>query len=183
MFNAIEAAPRSWTPGLRFHLTYANFGKVKWSSMNPQDEGDFAGTGTQGGYNIVTQSCVADNCGTFRKFDSTGGIQALALTIEPYWDLGSGWQLGLEAGPALYRSTWTAVATAESNGRFGPSGSQETLTHPPKVQVGALVGAAVAKGPFSVRVNYLYAPIGSWAAKNVPAGIKGEWMLSANYTF
>ncbi|CAB3742440.1 hypothetical protein LMG24238_06883 [Paraburkholderia sediminicola] len=151
--------------------------------MNPQDEADFTTVGQQGGYNVATQSCVNGDCGTFRKFDSTGGIQALALTVEPYWDLGSGWQIGLEAGPALYRSTWTAVATAESDGRFGPAGTQETLTHPPKIQVGALVGAAVAKGPFSVRVNYLYAPIGSWAAKNVPAGIKGEWMLSLNYAF
>jgi hypothetical protein len=183
VLNAIDAAPRSWTPGLRFHLTHANFGKVKWSSMNPQDQADFDGTGRQGGYNVKTLGCDDNNCGVFRKFDSTGGIQAISLTIEPYWDLGSGWQLGLEAGPALYRSSWTAVATTMSDGRFGPAGTQETLTHPPKIQVGALVGASVAKGPFSVRANYLYAPIGAWEGKNVPAGIKGEFMLSLNYTW
>jgi hypothetical protein len=183
VFNAVDAAPTSWTPGLRFHLTYANFGKVKWSSMNPQDQADFDGTGRQGGYNVKTLGCDDNNCGVFRKFDSTGGIQALALTVEPYWDLGSGWQIGAELGPALYRSTWVSVATAMSDGRFGPAGTQETLTHPPKIQIGALAGVAVGKGPFSVRVNYLYAPIGKWEGKNVPSGIKGEWMLSLNYTW
>ncbi|SDR37773.1 hypothetical protein SAMN05443245_5264 [Paraburkholderia fungorum] len=183
VLNAIEAPPRSWKPGLRFHLTYSNFGKVKWSSMNPQDAADFSNVGQQGGYSVVTQSCVDNNCGDFRKFDSTGGMQAISLTFEPYWDLGSGWQIGVEAGPALYKSTWTAIATAQSDGIFGPAGTQETLTHPPRIQLGALFGASIAKGPFSVRANYLYAPIGAWQGKNVPAGIKGEFMLSANYTF
>jgi hypothetical protein len=184
VLNAIDAAPRSWTPGMRFHLTYANFGKVKWSSMNPQDQADFDGTGRQGGYNVKTLGCDDNNCGVFRKFDSTGGIQAISLTIEPYWDLGSGWQLGLEAGPALYRTTWTSVATAmNDSARFGPAGTQETLSHQPHIQVGALVGASVSKGPFSARLNYLTAPVGYSTGKNVPAGIKGEWMLSLNCTF
>lgn len=182
-FNAIEAAPRSWKPGLRFHLTYGNFGKVRWSSINPEDQGDFTTVGQKGGYNVITQSCDADNCGVFRRFDSTGGLQTISLTIEPYWDLGQGWQMGVEAGPALYRSSWTAIATALSNGRFGPAGAQEVLTHTPGIQIGALAGVSVARGPFVARVNYLYAPISDWSGKNIPAGIKGAWMFSLNYTF
>lgn len=182
-FNAIDAAPRSWTPGLRFHLTYSNFGKVRWSSINPQDQADFSSVGQQGGYSVITQTCVNNNCGDFRRFDSTGGLQSVSLTVEPYWDLGSGWQVGVEAGPALYRSSWTAVATALSNGRFGPAGTQEVLTHTPGIQMGALAGISVARGPFTARVNYLYAPIGEWSGKNIPAGVKGAWMLSINYTF
>jgi hypothetical protein len=117
VMNAVDARPRSFVPGVRAHLDYYNFGKVKWSSTNPQDEADFSSVGERGGYNIATQSCVDGNCGDMRRFDSTGGIQAIALTIEPYWDLGSGWQLGVEAGPALYRSTWTSVAVAERRKR------------------------------------------------------------------
>ncbi|WP_205980681.1 hypothetical protein [Paraburkholderia sp. Ac-20340] len=181
--NAIDARPRSFMPGLRLHLDYYNFGKVKWSSTNPQDAADFDGTGTTGGYNATTQTCNDDNCGAMRRFDSTGGIQAIALTLEPFWDLGSSWQFGVEIGPALYRSTWTSVATALSDGRFGPIGTQETLMHSPHMQLGALAGASISRGPFSVRLNYLYAPVGSSTAKNVPSGIKGDWMLSANYTY
>ena len=152
--------------------------------MNPQDEADFTNVGQQGGYNVRTGACVDSNCGVFRKFDSTGGIQAIALTVEPFWNVGGGWQLGLEAGPALYRATWTSVATAMSAGRFGPAGTQETLQHHPQVQVGALAGVSIARGPFTVRANYRYAPVAYKAnSADVPAGIKGEFMLSLSYTF
>jgi len=184
VMNVIDAPVRSIVPGLRMHAGYYNFGKVNWSSMNPQDEADFTSVGQQGGYNVKTGTCVADNCGVFRKFDSTGGIQAIALTVEPFWNLGGAWTLGVEAGPALYRSTWTSVATAMADGRFGPAGTQETLTHAPRVQLGALAGVSLSRGPFSVRANYLYAPVAyKDDGKDVPAGIKGEFMLSVNYTF
>ncbi|MFM0191642.1 hypothetical protein PQQ65_01005 [Paraburkholderia strydomiana] len=125
-------------------------GKVKWSSANPQDEADFLSVGERGGYNIATQSCLDGNCGDMRRFDSTGGIQAVALPVEPYWDLGSDRQLGVEGGPALYRSTWTSVAVAlNDSARFGPAGTQETLSHQPHIQVGVLIGASVNKVPFS----------------------------------
>ena len=182
--HAFDARPRSSAPGLRLHLDYYNFGKVKWSSTNPQDEADFSSVGERGGYDIATQSCVDGNCGDMRRFDSTGGIQAIALTVEPYWDFGSDWQLGVEAGPALYRTTWTSVAVAINNSAcFGPAGTQETLIHQPHIQVGALVGASVSIGPFSARLNHLNAPVGYSTDKNVPAGIKGEFMTSVNYTF
>ncbi len=183
VMNAVDARPRSYAPGLRMHLDYYNFGKVQWSSVNPQDAADFDGTGATGGYNVTTQACNDNNCGALRRFDSTGGIQAIAFTLEPYWDLGNRWQFGLEAGPALYRSTWTSVATALSDGRFGPAGTQETLTHSPHIQLGALAGVSVARGAFSMRLDYLYAPPGRSTAKNVPSGVKGSWMLSVNYTF
>jgi hypothetical protein len=183
VLNALDARPRSFVPGLRLHLDYYNFGKIRWSSVDPQDAADFSGTGTPGGYNLATQACNDNNCGALRRFDSTGGIQAIALTAEPFWDVGSGWQFGLELGPALYRSTWTSVATAMSDGRFGPAGTEETLSHNPHLQVGALAGASVSRGPFAVRLDYLYAPAGQSTAKDVPAGVKGEWLLSLNYTF
>jgi hypothetical protein len=180
----VYAPVRSWVPGLRIHADYYNFGKVRWSSINPQDEGDFTSVGQQGGYNVKTHSCVDNNCGVFRKFDSTGGIQTIALTVEPYWNIGGEWTLGIEAGPALYRSTWTTEATALADGRFGPAGTVETLSHSPTLQVGALAGVSISRGPFSVRANYLYAPVAYKAnTKDVPAGIKGEFMLSINYTY
>jgi hypothetical protein len=67
--------------------------------------------------------------------------------------------------------------------RFGTAGTQATLSHQPHVQLGMLVGTQVNKRPFSARLNYLNAPVDYSIDKNVPAGIKGEWMLSMNYTF
>lgn len=182
--NVVPAVRNSFVPGVRFHVTGYDFGKVKWSSMNPQDEADFTSVGQQGGYSVKTGTCVDNNCGVMRRFDSTGGIVAVAATVEPYWRVGSGWEIGVQVGPALYRSTWTTVATAMSAGRFGPAGTQETLQHEPQVQLGALAGVSVGKGPFAVRVDYLYAPAGyKNDGKDVPPGIKGEFMLSLNYTF
>lgn len=182
ILNAIDAQPRSLVPGLRMHLDYENFGKVRWSSINPQDASNFPDH--NGGYNALTQSCIDNNCGTLRKFDSDGGIQAVSLTVEPFWDLGAGWQFGIEVGPALYRSTWTSVATALSDGPFGPAGTEETLTHVPSIHLGALGGVALSKGPYSARIQYIYAPAKfSDSGKDVPPGIKGMWMLSVNYTF
>lgn len=183
VMNVLDGRPRSFVPGLRIHAFYANFGKVRWSSVNPQDAADFDGTGTAGGYNIATQTCNDNNCGAMRRFDSTGGIQAVAVTLEPFWNVGYGFQLGLEAGPALYRSTWVSVATALSDGPFGPAGTQETLQHSPHVQLGAIAGVSVVRGPFAVRLDYLFAPPGRSTAKDVPAGIRGSWMLSMNYAF
>lgn len=185
VMNVIDAPVRSIVPGLRIHAGYYNFGKVKWSSMNPQDEADFTQLGEKGGYSVKTGACVDNNCGVFRKFDSTGGIQAVALTVEPFWNIGGAWTFGIEAGPALYRSTWVSEATAMAGGsKFGPAGTVETLTHTPRVQLGAIAGVSLSRGPFSVRANYLYAPVAyKDDGKDVPAGIKGEFMLSLNYTF
>jgi hypothetical protein len=39
------------------------------------------------------------------------------------------------------------------------------------------------EGLFAARLNYLNAPVGYSTDKDTPAGIKGEWMLSMNYTW
>ncbi|MGF6923389.1 hypothetical protein [Paraburkholderia sp. 40] len=96
VLNAVEAHPRSWTPGVRFHLDYYNFGKVRWSSKNQQDAADFTNFGLVASYNSSTQSCNDNNCGSFRRFDSSVGIQAIAPTVEPYSDLGGCRQLGVK---------------------------------------------------------------------------------------
>lgn len=125
---------------------------------------------------------TAGKCPTFRSY---GQIQALALTAGPYWDLGSGWTVGVEAGPAIYRTTWTTHAIVETNGwKLGPPGTAHTRTTSSALYVGALVGASVSKGRFSLRCNYIYAPLQFGSADNEqPAGVKGAHKLTAGYTF
>lgn len=184
VMNVLDAHTRSFIPGARIHLDYENFGKVRWSSINPQDASDFSSVGQVGGYNQQTLACNDNNCGTLRKFDSTGGIQAISLTVEPYWDLGSGWQFGVEAGPALYRSTWTSTATALSAGPFGPAGAQDTYTAAARVRVGLMLGASISYKSFTLRYQHLSVPVGSgYSGTNVPPGITGEHFVSLNYTF
>ncbi|MFM0529247.1 hypothetical protein PQR11_30205 [Paraburkholderia strydomiana] len=147
---------------------YKNLLCCRWSRPFCGANVGFSSVGERGGYNIATQSCVDVNCGDMRRFDSTGGIQAIALTVEPYRDLGSGWQLGIEAGLPLYRTTWTSVAVAmNDSAHFGLAGTQETLSHQPHIHV----GRSLSEGPFSARLIYLNAPVGYSTNEKVPAGI------------
>lgn len=184
------AEPDHWIPGLRAHVVYMDFGSVNWTS----DAGEDANTAHTMGLNTATHQCYDSNCGDWRKFSSAGGMQAIALTVEPFWNVGGGWTLGVEAGPALFRSTWNVTATAMSNGKFGPCGTQQTFSRTPRWQFGQIVGVSMSKGHFTVRYNYLRAPVDSavsgsasgdlaGAPQWVPSGIVGQHMVSVNYTF
>lgn len=185
------AEPDHWIPGVRTHLTYYNFGRVNWSA----NAGEDANASHTMGLDPHTHTCYSNNCGAWRNFTSSGSMQAIALTVEPYWRFGSGWTVGLEIGPAFFRSTWTSVATALSDGKFGPAGSQQTFERSPRWQFGQIAGLSVGKGPFTARVNYLRAPVdhstngtliggeGAGGGQWVPSGIQGQWMLSLNYAF
>lgn len=180
--NIIGAKPRSWIPGLRAHLTYGYFGHLNWTAIAGED----APAGHAYGYDAQTGGCYNQNCGYLRRFDSTGDMMALSLTLEPYWDLGNNWTVGIEAGPARYRYTWTSFATNLQNapGHFGPysaDGAVEEFHHNPHWYLGALVGLSVGKGPMSLRYNYLYSP-SKWE-DGVPSGVHGVHMLTLNYTY
>ncbi|MFM0220027.1 hypothetical protein [Paraburkholderia caledonica] len=53
---------------------------------------------------------------------------------------------GCQVHITAIRNLKQSVAVAMSDGRFGPAGTQETLSHQPHVQVGVLVGPSVSKG-------------------------------------
>jgi hypothetical protein len=186
--TVIDAKAMSFVPGLRIHADYLNFGGVNWSASSPQDASDFTMVGKVGGYDPKAKACINHTCGQMSDFESFGRIQAFALTLEPYWQLRNGWTVGVEAGPALYRDTWVTHATVTSNdgtGKLGPIGTVHNLTTEPKLHVGAVVGASVSKGPFSVRYTYIFARqsqtgVQDWQS---PSGVKGAHMLTLNYTY
>jgi hypothetical protein len=181
--NLIDAKPRSWIPGLRAHLTYGYFGHLHWTSKAGED----AQPGDTMGFDPQTGGCYNNNCGAVREFDSTGDMMAVSLTLEPFWNLGSGWTVGVEGGPALYRYTWTSYATNLQNtdGVFGPgyslAGQVQTFHHNPHWYLGALVGASIGYKNISLRYNYLYSPT-QWE-DGVPSGVKGVHMVTINVTF
>lgn len=180
-FNLLDHDPQSWMPGLAVHALYLNFGQASIRSIAAPDEDPNLFNAQNGGfYNLVTHSCDK-YCGPERSFVSGGRLQAFAATVEPFWTIG-GWRVGVEAGPSLFRSTWDATATSLTATPFwGPAGSVETFHHDAKWEVGALVGASIGYGPFTLRYNYLFAK-----PKNdptVPPGFSGAHMVSVNYAF
>ncbi|EPS1221711.1 hypothetical protein ACVBR5_000942 [Burkholderia cenocepacia] len=185
VLTPINAEPHSWRPGLRLHAAYLNLGKISWGSQSPQDATDFTDRGMRGGYDPATKGCIDNNCGQMSDFQSYGRIQALAFTVEPYWNLGTGWTVGIEAGPAFYRTTWMTHATVETPGwKLGPPGTVHMLSTRPTIHVGVLTGLSLSKGHFGVRYNYIFAPHPSGPADDdqVP-GVKGAHMVTVNYTF
>lgn len=180
--NAIDHTPGSYVPGLAMHLAYLNFGRASVRSLAAPDEGGYYGPGEHGGYyDPAAHSCVGP-CGPLRNFVSGGTMQAIALTAEPFWTYRK-WRFGIEAGPALFRSTYDATATAISDSWLWTEGQTETFHHTPKWEAGALVGASVAYGPWTLRYNYIFAKTHTYSDSNVPPAWSGAHILTANYTF
>ena len=181
-FNLVDAEPKSWIPGMRMHAAFNYMGHLHWTSVAGED----APPDHSYGLDVATNTCYNQNCGYRREFNSTGDMMAFSLTIEPYWNLGSDWTVGIEAGPALYRYTWTSFATNLQNspGHFGPydtAGAVETFRHAPHWYPGALVGASVGYKNWSIRYNYLYSP-SKWE-DGVPSGVKGVHLLTIGYVW
>lgn len=174
--NLREAETKSWTPGVRLHFGYAYWGTESWSATVGEDY-----NGTYG-YSTGTRGCV-ETCGQIRTFISGGSLHSLSLTAEPYWSLGSGWTVGAEAGPAVYIDPWKSAYVADESGPFGPTGSVQYVSHKVVPEPGIVVGLSVAKGPFSVRYNYIFARNRSAGGSDVPSGIKGAHLLTLNYTY
>jgi hypothetical protein len=62
-----------------------------------------------GGYNPRTHACNGE-CGPMRYSDTGGSLQAIALTIEPYCEVGK-WRFSVEGGPEIFKETWTSTMT------------------------------------------------------------------------
>ncbi len=175
--NAIDYTPGSYVPGLAIHGLYLNFGRDSIRSIAAPD-----GDGTPGSYNPIAHACNGP-CGPERDFVSGGTMQAVAITFEPYWTRGN-WRFGVEAGPALFRATWDASATAITTAPgYWPIGSVETFHHVPKWEAGALVGVGACYDAVCVRYNYIFAKTHTYTTTNVPPGFSGAHMLTVNYSF
>jgi len=181
--NAIDHQPGSWVPGLAFHAVYLNFGEVGMQSLAAPDYDPTVFNNTNGGYYDPTTHSCDKACGPLRNFNSTGRMQAIALTAEPYWTRGN-WRFGIEAGPMIFRSTWDASAMSLTANQYtGPAGSVETFSHAPRAELGAIVGVGVSYRNVSVRCDYAFAKSRDYGANDVPVGFKGAHLLTLNYTF
>lgn len=178
--SADVIAPRGFIPGVSVNLSYLNFGRAEiGGDAAPDPTGQFA---KSGGYNIKTNQCEGP-CGPIRNFETGGSLQAIALTLEPYWTHGK-WRFSVEGGAAVFKGTWESQMTVVSEiSPWGPRGSVETLSHIAKPQLTWIVGAGVAYDGFTVRYVYMNTPSKNVSDANVPLGYKAAHMLTVGYRF
>ena len=172
--------PHGYVPGLSVNLSYMYFGQASiGGDAAPDPSGQFS---QAGGYNTTTNTCNGP-CGPIRNFATGGSLQALALTLEPYWTAGS-WRFGIEGGAALFRGTWTAKMTVVSpSSPWGPEGTVQSLSHDPKPQLTWVAGASVAYKRVTLRYTYISTPSRNVSDSNIPLGFKSANMLTLGYRF
>jgi len=175
-FNALE--PDGWVPGVKLHLTYNWLGNYNWTALAAEDQD----AGHTYGYNPSTRHCNNNNCGSERVFHTTGWTQDIALTVEPYWNIGNGWHVGMEVGPVVYISKMDSSATNLTESRFGAAGAVENFHHRQSPALGAMAGVSLGKGPLSLRYDYTYTPYHS-SGNYVPPAMNGYHRLTLNYVW
>lgn len=172
--------PSGFVPGVSINLSYMNFGHISiGGDAAPDQTGEFAHSG---GYNNVTNKCDGE-CGPIRNFDTGGSLQALSLTVEPYWKSGN-WRFGLEGGAALFKGTYESKMTVVSpTSPWGPKGSVEILSHIAKPQFTWVAGASVAYKSVILRYIYMPTPSRNVSDANIPLGWKAAHMLTIGYRY
>jgi hypothetical protein len=176
--TALPYTRGSWLPGVDLNLSYMYFGTAKIQGDAVPDASDY--TDGVGGYNPQKQACNG-TCGPMRYFDTGGSLQAIALTIEPYYEVGN-WRFSVEGGPAVFKGTWTSTMTVMSEtSPWGPRGSVETLAHDPKPQLTWVAGASVAYKKVTVRYTYISTPSKNVSNSNVPLGFRAAHMVTLGY--
>lgn len=181
--------PDGVAPGVRLHLAYLNLGHEGMSSVAAPDKDAYYGA--HGGYyDLHTQHC-SGACQDVRDFNSGGRMQVVALTVEPFWNVGHGVQFGVEAGPAMFHVQWSASATNPADTTFwGPQGAVEAWSAKSHWEPGALVGASLSRGAWALRYNYVFARQHNFAgtsssigATYAPAGWRGVHVVTLNYVY
>jgi len=172
--------PDHFVPGVKLHLTYNWLGSYNWSAIAGEDE-DAAHTS---GYNPATKSCNNGVCGPERRFETSGWTQTLALTVEPYWNLGAGWHAGFELGPAVYVSKMDSTAINIAQSRFGAPGVEEHFHHVQAPHFGAVGGASVGYKNWTLRYTYTWTPYKAERDGNyVPPAMNGYHQVTLNYNW
>lgn len=178
--DALPYSTGSYWPGVAWHADYVYLGRASATSVAaPDPNGAYA---QSGGYSTATHSCMGE-CGPLRHFQSSGNLNGVSLTLEPFWRKGN-WRFGVEAGPFFYRSTWHATATSLTDTQWwGPAGSVEHLDHTPSIEIGLTVGASVAYKDFSLSYNFYNIKTHKVTDANVPPIWNKAHMVMLNYRF
>lgn len=154
--------------GVDWHIDYAWLGQIHLQSpATPSDPN----------YNLTTKSCNGP-CWPLANYMGSGHDQGFLFTLEPHVDYGQ-WRFGVEGGPYLHKATWSVDVTNWTPA-LGADASNLHVVHDPSWQLGWVIGAEVARGPFSVRYQYF---MNGWKDDDPrPYVWKSVHMLTLKYT-
>lgn len=158
--------------GIDWGASYVYLGRAKSDAVaTPMDEN----------YSPQEKSCIGE-CVAMSRFVGSGNVQGVALTLMPYVEH-NGWKFGVLAGPFFYVARWDVTVY---NWIPGPGHEPRTITahYRPRLNVGALVGAQVSRGNWTLRYQRFFdRPSGD----DTPGNFKVLWkhtdMLSVHYRF
>lgn len=132
--NADEYAP---TDGMKWHIDYVYLGKVKnWSIITPDD------------YNYRSDVGRLDTSKALVNMYGRGSVQGVAFTLAPYKKFGE-YEVSLEAGPYIHKPKWDVNVPDYCEVTGDPTFNSE-YRHNPKIQPGAVVGAGITKGDWTL---------------------------------
>ncbi|SDH08920.1 hypothetical protein SAMN05216466_10759 [Paraburkholderia phenazinium] len=130
--------------GVDWHADWAWLGSVHTDALAvPLDSN----------YNSKTKSCNG-TCLPLADYSGSGHAQVAFIALEPHYDIGK-WRLGVEAGPSLYRTTWVENVNNIQYSAGAPPISMR-LASTDGWRVGAVVGASVSRGPFSLVYQHFF---------------------------
>jgi hypothetical protein len=159
----------SW--GIDWHVDYVSLGHVSSQCECTPDDAD---------YNTHTHQLQMSHPVPNANFVGNGNAQGIAFTLEPYFRY-SGWRFGLEGGAFAYRPSWDMTIY---NWQGDTSVPAQTLTAntPHAIQLGAVVGISVGRGPLSVTLQHYILPT-KFDNAHSPAIWKGADVLLIRYKF
>ena len=105
-------------------------------------------------YNTKTKGCNG-GCLPLADYRGSGHAQAFFLAIEPHYDIGK-WRFGVEAGPSLYHASWTEDVSNIVYNNWQTAPVSMRLASTDGWRLGAVVGASISRGPFSLVYQHFF---------------------------
>lgn len=161
------------TNWLDWHATYVYLGRASSDAIATPDDRN---------YDFENRRCKGE-CIAHSRFRGSGDVHGIALTLEPHLNV-KGWRLGVSAGPFLYVARWE-VRVDDWIPAAG-YGSPQTIyaKHSPKLNLGAVVGVSIGRGPISVQYQRFFdQPRSNEPAGDFPPIWRRTDMLSIRYRF
>lgn len=160
------------TPIIRWHVDAVDLGSVSVTSSD---------TVADSSYSTQTHQCIA-TCDNLMHLHADGSIYGIASTLELHTS--GDWQLGIEAGPFLYHSSWSvqvpnffvaaglpADSTQAQVAPWGlmPGGIQRSKSG---WAIGGVVGLSVTHKNLGLSLRYYYDGLG-WPMRLQSGGFDG----------
>jgi hypothetical protein len=169
--NVADNHERLKTPAFVAGLTGELYAAHNWS-LNYHADYTYMGTQTAA-CNCVSDSDYADRNyrGTSYRFDGSGHVQGVALTLEPGYTY-RGTRFAVEGGPFLFWNTWTEAAYLDPT---------QHVHAPRGMRLAYVLGARIERGNLSL--SYRYFTHMQRSADQSPGLVRNLQTLTAVYRF